>query len=124
MFKKKRSQSLLFQISNMLTQGEVSKFESTLSTVHNLRYMSRKKRHQSPLSTLSTTLFRCPLRLTFLNMFNSVKNQIKRKRLQSPLSTILTTIFRCQLWSEVSRQKSNNYIIFSAKRVINIQNSP
>ena len=121
MSKKKRSQSLLFQISNMLTQGEVSKFESTLSTVHNLRYMSRKKRHQSPLSTLSTTIFRCPLRL------NSVKNQIKRKRLQSPLSTILTTIFRffrCQLWCEVSRQKSNNYVIFSAKRVINIQNSP
>ena len=76
------------------------------------------------LSTLSTTLFRCPLRLTFLNMLNSVKNQIKRKRLQSPLSTILTTIFRCQLWCEVSRQKSNNYVIFSAKRVINIQNSP
>ena len=102
----------------MLTQGEVSKFESTLSTVHNLRYMSRKKRPQSPLSTLSTTLFRCPLRLTFLNMLNSVKNQIKRKRLQSPLSTILTTIFRffrCQLWCEVSRQKSNNYVVFLQK---------
>ena len=115
-----QNSSYIFRKTNfyMLTQGEVSKFESTLSTVHNLRYMSRKKRHQSPLSTLSTTIFRCPLRL------NSVKNQIKRKRLQSPLSTILTTIFRCQLWCEVSRQKSNNYVVFSAKRVINIQNSP
>ena len=121
-----QNSSYIFRKTNfyMLTQGEVSKFESTLSTVQNLRYMSRKKRPQSPLSTLSTTIFRCPLRLTFLNMLNSVKNQIKRKRLQSPLSTILTTIFRCQLWCEVSRQKSNNYVVFSAKRVINIQNSP
>ena len=40
-----QNSSYIFRKTNfyMLTQGEVSKFESTLSTVHNLRYMSRKK---------------------------------------------------------------------------------